>query len=960
MVSRYNFPPMSFVPEALRGTLADRYSLDRELGQGGMATVYLARDLKHGRDVAVKVLRPELAALVGRERFLTEITTTAKLRHPHILPLYDSGEAGGFLFYVMPVIEGESLRVRLAREKQLPLEDALRIAGEVAEALAYAHDQGIVHRDIKPENILLERGHAIVADFGIAHAASVEGTERLTETGMSLGTPLYMSPEQVAGARDIDARSDLYSLGCVLYEMLAGEPPFTGPTAHIIAARRLTDPVPSVTALRESVSPAVAQALARAMAKTPADRFRTASEFRAALTGDSAAGQRWPALRLSIPIRALAALGLVVAAVAAVMLWSRNRAPVNVVDPNLIAVFPFRLTGTDTTHATLRDGMVDLFETIFSGEGGPRVLSSRTALAAWRHATTAANEEPSDEAAAKLARGLGAGSLVLGTVVATPGHLSIRATLLDAKTGAVRAEAKVEGLPDSLEALGDALADRLVASTYGMKPDRLAKLATSSLAALYAYLQGRAVYRTGNYDSAMKLFDHAIELDSSFALAAIGYGQAGAWGDWGPHFRRLELARKHQDRLSTRDRMMLTALTFGGSPRAQIDTLRRAVERVPDDPDLWTQLGDKYFHGGALAGVNRANDSAAWALERAMALDTLPNVEPTIHLIQIAEAQRDTARIRLLLNRFPDQHDKDLLVGVALHDTAMIALAKRNIEKGPGWAYMIMMDAQLFGIGLEEAEWALPLWLSNAKTRDDSLDHFGYDAFALYQNLGRPAVARSYWERLGPLETMPWQVTGIAMDYWLWGEGDSTLARQVATAVARITDAPLGAEANQYKAICLMEHWRLMHGDTATARSGIARLDGGRAQGCDVLLRALFAAVAHAPDSTEMLEALERQMAPGSEQWWRNFDLARLWEARGNLPAALRAIRRRPGYPYPGLFLRSYALREEGRLAALTGDREGAIWAYSQYLALRYNPEPSVKPAVDSVRAELARLVGEP
>src|SRR5512141_2155051 len=228
--------------EQLSTALADRYRIERELGAGGMATVYLAHDLRHDRKVALKVLRPELSAILGAERFLHEIKTTANLQHPHILPLHDSGEADGLVYYVMPYVEGESLRDRLNREKQLPVEDAVRIAREVADALEYAHQHGIVHRDIKPENILLHGGHAMVADFGIALAASrSDGGSRMTETGMSLGTPHYMAPEQAMGEREITPRADIYALGCVLYEMLAGEPPFMGPTAQAIIARVMTE-----------------------------------------------------------------------------------------------------------------------------------------------------------------------------------------------------------------------------------------------------------------------------------------------------------------------------------------------------------------------------------------------------------------------------------------------------------------------------------------------------------------------------------------------------------------------------------------------------------------------------------------------------------------------------------------------------------------------------------------------
>jgi Tol biopolymer transport system component/tRNA A-37 threonylcarbamoyl transferase component Bud32 len=272
------------MPNRIVDALADHYRLENEIGAGGMATVYLAEDLRHDRRVALKVLRPELAAVIGAERFLAEIKLTANLQHPHILPLFDSGEADSFLYYVMPFVEGESLRERLRREKQLPVEDAVRITSEVASALDYAHRHGVIHRDIKPENILLHDGRALVADFGIALAASKAGSSRMTETGMSLGTPAYMSPEQAMGEREITARSDVYSLGAVLYEMLTGDPPFSGSTAQAIVARVVTESPRPLFPQRHTIPPHVEAAVLTALEKLPADRFATAAQFADALT----------------------------------------------------------------------------------------------------------------------------------------------------------------------------------------------------------------------------------------------------------------------------------------------------------------------------------------------------------------------------------------------------------------------------------------------------------------------------------------------------------------------------------------------------------------------------------------------------------------------------------------------------------------------------------------------------
>ena len=328
----------------LTTALADRYRIERELGAGGMATVYLAHDVRHDRKVALKVLRPELSAILGGERFLAEIKTTANLQHPHILSLFDSGEADGLVFYVMPYVEGESLRDRLNREKQLPVEEAIRIAREVADALEYAHQKGIVHRDIKPENILLHGGHAMVADFGIALAASrSDGGTRMTETGMSLGTPHYMAPEQAMGEREITPKADIYALGCVLYEMLTAEPPFTGVTAQAIIARVMTEEPRSLTLQRRTVPAHVEAAVRTALEKLPADRFATAARFADALADATrlpravpGAPRGEPAGRLRAMMRHPVVIGLALVTVASLGLaiaMARRTGPAETLRP---------------------------------------------------------------------------------------------------------------------------------------------------------------------------------------------------------------------------------------------------------------------------------------------------------------------------------------------------------------------------------------------------------------------------------------------------------------------------------------------------------------------------------------------------------------------------------------------------------------------------------------------------
>ncbi|HEY6108185.1 MAG TPA: protein kinase [Gemmatimonadales bacterium] len=355
----------------LATALADRYRIERELGAGGMATVYLAHDLKHDRKVAVKVLRPELAAVIGAERFLSEIKTTANLQHPHVLPLFDSGAADSFLFYVMPFIEGESLRDRLTREKQLPISDAVRVTTEVAGALDYAHRHGVIHRDIKPENILLHDGRALVADFGIALAASKAGGTRMTETGMSLGTPTYMSPEQAMGEREITARSDVYALACVLYELLTGDPPFTGSTAQAIVARVLTETPRSITAQRHTIPPHVEAAVLTALEKLPADRFASAAEFAAALASPSYTRSR-DASRAAVSSAARwwrrAALGAATALVvcAALAVWALRRSGRAPATP----VRHWNIVLPDSTP-------LDFFAPSLFGEGQPALAIAR-------------------------------------------------------------------------------------------------------------------------------------------------------------------------------------------------------------------------------------------------------------------------------------------------------------------------------------------------------------------------------------------------------------------------------------------------------------------------------------------------------------------------------------------------------------------------------------------------------
>jgi TolB-like protein len=545
---------MSPIADQLAAALADRYRIQRELGAGGMATVYLAEDLKHQRRVAIKVLRPELAAAIGAERFLREITTTANLRHPHILPLYDSGRIGGqsdrrsggqndggaeatselltaqppdrltdYLYYVMPYVEGESLRDRLDREKQLPLDDALQIAREVADALSYAHSRGVIHRDIKPENILLESGHAVVADFGIARAIDAAGGERLTETGLTIGTPAYMSPEQAAGDQDLDGRSDLYALGCVLYEMLAGQPPFTGATAGSLVHQHLTAEPPPITQLRPAVPAEIAGILQRALAKTPADRFNPVAQFGDALrlsAGHTPASQPAPPAR---PARsggrvfALVAVLVLLGGVGGFLLWRGRGHAAPPATPS-VAVLPFvDLTGGANEY--LGDGMAETLINALSKVPGLEVAAR----------TSAFSFKGKSEDVRAIGQALGVGAVLEGSVQRSGDRLRVTAQLINAEDGFHMWSDNFDRSANDIFAVQDEVARAVVTALHGRLitgTDRaLTAQGTLNPHAYDAYLLGRFYWNKRTAPAmveAARYFRTAIALDSGYARAWSG------------------------------------------------------------------------------------------------------------------------------------------------------------------------------------------------------------------------------------------------------------------------------------------------------------------------------------------------------------------------------------------------------------------------------------------------------
>lgn len=517
--------------DRFRISLADRYRIERELGRGGMATVYLAEDLKHRREVAIKVLDPVLAEVIGAQRFLREVEVTANLSHPHILPLHDSGEAEGLLYYVMPYVGGENLRQRLEREKQLPLEDALNIARDVAEGLSYAHEKGVTHRDIKPENIMLESGHALIADFGLARAVRAGDAETLTGAGFAVGTPPYMSPEQAAGERDVDGRSDQYSLACVVYEMLAGEPPFTGPTPESVMQQHLIAKPSPVSQVRPAVPRPVSRALQRALAKSAADRFDPVTRFTDALaSGEVAAASRGKAIGHISRRSILLGIGVVaVVMVAALVMLRSDGARETAIRRPVLAVLPFDNLGAPEDEY-FADGITEEITSRLGEISGLGVLSRRSAL----------RYKGAVQSLQVIGADLGVEYVLEGTIRTdrTPGEVGqvrvipqLIRVIDDTHIWTDRFTASLTPgeIFDVQAGIAEQVALALDVTLLVGEASAVRKQPTTDSAAHDAYLQGRYQWNRRTADglqSAVQLFAGAVSRDPEYASAYAGLADA--------------------------------------------------------------------------------------------------------------------------------------------------------------------------------------------------------------------------------------------------------------------------------------------------------------------------------------------------------------------------------------------------------------------------------------------------
>jgi eukaryotic-like serine/threonine-protein kinase len=711
----------------LADALRDRYVIERELGRGGMATVYLARDLKHGRHVALKVLHPELAASVGPERFQREIETVARLQHPHILTVHDSGATAGQLWFTMPFVEGESLRDRLRREQQLPMEVALRIATDAARALQYAHNHGVIHRDIKPENLLLTTdGSTLVADFGIARALSA-GDDRLTETGLSVGTPAYMSPEQAAGDRALDARTDVYALGAVLYEMLAGEPPFTGPTAQAIIAKRFSGEVPRVRHVRPSVAESVEAAVTRALAPVPADRFATTAEFARALEPTVATPTATPIRRSAeaggrdrrrIPLVATALVLGILIGLGVLFAWRRSRPSLGESDgTKVLAVLPFENLG-DSADAYFADGVANDLRTKLSQVPGLQVI-----------ARGSSNEyKQTTKTQQQIARELGVDYLLTATVQwekVQSGASRVRVTpeLVDVRPGHApqtrwgqQFDAALTGVFEVQADIAEQVAQALNVALGDSTKRELATKPTQNLPAYEAFLRGEAAaaravptaisapgvsFDPSSLRQAVAAYEQAVALDSSFiqAWAELAQTQAALYIGGAATAARAEAVRRAAERalalsrtrseghqalgayysyvLSDKSRaysedstaLALTPgnaelLTAVGFDELTLGRWKTAREHLEQAARLDPRSGATADQLGQLFLYTRNYPDAEQAFNQAVQL--LPaNLIARLDLATVALAQGNLARARAVLNAVPRDVDPTALVAIA-------------------------------------------------------------------------------------------------------------------------------------------------------------------------------------------------------------------------------------------------------------------------------------------------------
>jgi len=753
--------------ERLQASLGAAYRLERELGHGGMATVYVARDLRHDRAVALKVLRSELAASLGIERFQREIRLAGGLQHPNILTVLDSGGGDGILWYTMPLVEGESLRARLQREHQLPVDEAVRLTCEVADALECAHRHDVLHRDIKPENILLSgsfphehrtmSAHALVADFGVARSIEGAAGDTLTDTGFILGTPAYMSPEQASGERELDARTDVYALGCVLYEMLAGEPPFTGPTAQAIAAKRLTSPVPAVRLVRDTVPPSVDAVLKKALARLPADRFAGAGEFADALRrGLAEPASRRVGNRL---LRAVAiAVGAVIILVGVARLAARRATPADHASgPIPLAVLPFRSLGESADSGLLGIGIPDAIITRLAGVKQMR-LRPTSAILSYQ----GQNADPQ-----QAGRALAVDYLLTGTVQSAGERLRVSVQLLRSTDGSAVWGQHYDLARQDLLTLQDSIAERvsgaLAVRMSAAERERVYRRYTDNAAAYEWYLRGRselARITEPSTRAAVAAFERALALDSDYALARAGIAMASsdmhlrfATGPevaaWGERAKREAAGALELDPGLAEAHLAMAAV----ARKSEFDwagTLEQSRQALELNPNL--DLAH-YFRAAAFYHIGLFEQAGA-EVQKALAVDPLNAVEQlrTRGVIAFLQGNNPTA-IDLLeqVRRTGSKVYADSYLSQAYYyngDTTRAFELADSLSRSASAPAAARARAQLASYWARRGDRAkAEVFLTQVKANEYMDHHVAYSVAAAYAQLRDPGQAREWLVR---------------------------------------------------------------------------------------------------------------------------------------------------------------------------------------------------------------------
>jgi len=954
--------------QRLQTALGDAFRLERELARGGMSRLFLATEASLNRQVVVKVLPPEFTSEVSSDRFKQEIELAAHLQHPNILPVLTAGTRNELLYYITPYVAGESLRHRLTREGRLPIADATRILHEIADALAYAHAEGVIHRDIKPENILLEGSHAVLTDFGVARAvAEVRSGGRLTDTGLALGTPGYMAPEQAMGSRQVDARSDVYALAVIGYEMFAGEPPFAGATAQAVVAAHLTATPRPLADLRPDVPPEVASAIARALAKDPEARLRSAAEFRDAIESTRAAVVVRRRSRRSLLVLGAGLVVVIGLALGAMLL--RGKAPV-ALDDNLVAVAPFDVP--ESRLSLWREGLVDILSRNLDGAGPIRSVPPTTVIRGW----SGRADPPS---ASALGRRTGARLVVFGSLISTgPDSARLTATAFDALDQRPLADIELRDAANRVDRLADSLTVRLLRElgrARRIEVFRAGSLGSTSLPALKAFLQGEQWFRRASWDSALASYQRAIALDSMFPVALRRASQVLGWQHSAFDSVSNALALRAgalNHGLALRDSLLATAdslfaAAYTTIPRVHWSVIRRIhavaqelTRRYPDDYESWYVLGEAHFHLGSAIGTTERQ--ALEAFDQAIANDS--SFAPAyIHAVELALWLDGPEAATRYARRYLKLKPTDAAAsGIALADRIMEAMRARPaeiprllqnastsalIEASPVLRHSA--DSSEASIQVARAIAAAPVgdarWLSRAERErrlGGTLLYHGHvrDAIKiLYQNpasippqLGEAALLSPVLPDTAPAMFRRWLAGGwlgaaSVLLPWFTAQRDSTSIR----ALERRGDSLVRAAGNDVD-----RNMALYISEAAPAYLSLLRRDTVSAVRRFEMLADSLCAVCY----------------------FHRLTLAQLLSARHEDAKAARLLDRE----LIELLVPSVVLwtLERARVADRMGDRDKASRNYQYVADVWRHADPELQPYVLEARQALARLTSEP